>query len=382
MDMFKKTLMAIIVGTTIFSSVTVASAAASLPEVRKPSLAIDLIVDGKRVTLPDTEPYIDDAGNTMVPIRFVSEKLGADVKWDNGKQIVTIIHKDNTIVMPVGSKNVTVNGNTTTLDAMAIKKEGRVVVPLRFVSETLNADVKWDGKVSYINITSPEYQSKIDTGTVTLDEWGRELRAKQNSKEWILMSDTPDNVYSIKKHKITHTTTEQFAKDYNPQFYKDELERIVKNVKDYYKLALNIDYRTINTNNYFNTLFNLLGHNGYLNPENSRKYVSFVKSNKLVMEGYAYPDPTTIYSYHGTQFIRTKFKFRILNAMDYSQFSRDSYNPSDMSESPNWVKKGQWYETYSDVALFSNSQDVKATLKIGNTENMFVKGAYLHKELR
>ncbi|MEQ7052169.1 copper amine oxidase N-terminal domain-containing protein [Paenibacillaceae sp. P-4] len=118
--MFKKILMAIIVGTTVLSSVTMASAATSLPEVRKPSLAIDLIVDGKKVTLPDTEPYIDGAGNTMVPIRFISEKLGADVKWDNGKQIVTIIHKGNTIVMPVGSKTVTVNGNTTTLDAMAI----------------------------------------------------------------------------------------------------------------------------------------------------------------------------------------------------------------------------------------------------------------------
>ncbi|MDR0268313.1 copper amine oxidase N-terminal domain-containing protein [Paenibacillus sp.] len=102
--MFKKTLMAIIVGTTVLSSVTVASAASSVPAVQKPALAIDLIVNGKKVTLPDTEPFIDCAGNTMVPIRFISEKLGADVKWDNAKQIVTIIHKDNTIVMPVDSE--------------------------------------------------------------------------------------------------------------------------------------------------------------------------------------------------------------------------------------------------------------------------------------
>ncbi|MEQ7052171.1 copper amine oxidase N-terminal domain-containing protein [Paenibacillaceae sp. P-4] len=380
--MFKKTLMAIIVGTTVFSSVTMASAATSLPEVRKPSLAIDLIVDGKRVTLPDTEPYIDSAGNTMVPIRFISEKLGADVKWDNAKQIVTIIHKGNTIVMPVGSKKVNVNGSEITLDTMAIKKEGRVVVPLRFVSETLNAEVKWDGAWSAVNIVSPEYQIKIDNGAVTLDRWGRELRANQNSDEWILMSDTPDNVYKIGKYKIYHMTSTSPATEFGDRFTKEELDRIVKNVKEYYKLALNVDYRTFNYSIYFNNLFKLLGHNGYINPAGSQKYTSFVKENKLIVEGYAFPDPTTIYDYYGTSFIRTKFKFRVLNATDPSQFSRDSFDPSEVSESPKWVKVGQWYETYSDVSLFTNSQDYRATLKTGNTENMFRKGYYLHKELK
>ncbi|GGG20072.1 copper amine oxidase N-terminal domain-containing protein [Paenibacillus aceti] len=379
--MFKKTLMAIIVGTTVFTSVGVASAA-TLPPVQKPSLAIDLIVDGKRVTLPDTEPFIDNAGNTMVPIRFVSEKLGADVKWDNGKQIVTIIHKDNTIVMPVGSKNVTVNGNTTTLDAMAIKKEGRVVVPLRFVSETLNAEVKWDGAWSAVNIVSPEYQSKIDNGAVTLDRWGRELRANQNSDEWILMSDTPDNVYKIGKYKIYHMKSSINAPELQKDFIKEDLDRIVKNVKEYYKLALNIDYRSFNFSTYYNTSFKLTGHNGYVDPTSYQKLANFVKKNKVIVEGYAFPDPDTIYYYHGTEFIRTKFKFRVLNSNDLSQFNMDSFNPTEASESPKWIKKGQWYETYSDVSLFSNSQDRNGTLKVGSGENMFRKGYYVYKGLK
>ncbi|TQR44229.1 copper amine oxidase N-terminal domain-containing protein [Paenibacillus popilliae] len=305
--MFKKILMAIIVGTTVFSSVTVASAEPSLPEVRKPSLAIDLIVDGKRVTLPDTEPYIDGAGNTMVPIRFVSEKLGADVKWDNAKQIVTITHKGNTIVMPVGS-------------------------------------------------------------TVTLDRWGRELRPNQSSKEWNLMSDTPNNVYSIKKYMIYHMDGEIVAKDYSKRFTKEDLDRIAKNVKEYYKLALNIDYRTMNPTSYFNKSFD--------------QFVKYMQNNKVIVEGYAFPDTSAIYSYHGTQFIRTKFKFRVLSANDYTQFNADSYKPGNKSDKVTWVKKGQWYETYSDVSLFTNSQDIQGTLKIGSTGNMFTKGAYLYKELK
>ncbi|WP_268624630.1 copper amine oxidase N-terminal domain-containing protein [Paenibacillus alvei] len=380
--MFKKTLMAIIVGTTILSSVTVASATPSLPPVQKPSLAIDLIVDGKKVTLPDTEPYIDGAGNTMVPIRFISEKLGADVKWDNGKQIVTITHNGNTIVMPVGSKNVTVNGNTTTLDAMAIKKEGRVVVPLRFVSETLESSVTYDSGYGGINITSSSYQEKVDSGAVTLDRWGRELRPNQSSKEWNLMSDTPNNVYSIKKYMIYHMDGEIVAKDYSKRFTKEDLDRIAKNVKEYYKLALNIDYRTINPTSYFNKSFDLLGHNGYMDREPFDQFVKYMQNNKVIVEGYAFPDTSAIYSYHGTQFIRTKFKFRVLSANDYTQFNADSYKPGNKSDKVTWVKKGQWYETYSDVSLFTNSQDIYGTLKTGTTGNMFVKGAYLHKELK
>ncbi|OBY76365.1 hypothetical protein BBG47_27550 [Paenibacillus sp. KS1] len=250
------------------------------------------------------------------------------------------------------------------------------------MSETLNAAVKWDGKVSYINITSPEYQAKVDAGTVTLDVWGRELRAKQNSKEWTLMSDTPDNVYTIKKYMITHADGEYKAKDYINKFTKEELDRIVKNVKDYYKLALNIDYRTINPTAYFNKSFDLLGHNGYMNPLPFNDFVNFMKKNKVVVEGYAFPDTSTIYYYHGTQFIRTKFKFRVLSATDTTQFNADSYKPGEKSEKVTWVKKGQWYETYSDVALFTNSQDIYGTLKTGTTDNMFTKGAYLYKELK
>jgi hypothetical protein len=65
-----------------------------------------------------------------------------------------------------------------------------------------------------------------------------------------------------------------------------------------------------------------------------------------------------------------------------TQFNADSYNPGDRTDKVTWVKKGQWYETYSDVSLFSNSQDIQGTLKIGSTDSMFMKGAYLHKELK
>lgn len=382
--MFKKTLLAVMVSATVLSSVGVVSAATTLPAIQKPALGIDLVVDGLKVTLPDTEPFVDTAGNTMVPIRFVSEKLGAEVKWDNAKQIVTISFKGKTIVMPVGSKTVTVDGQAVTLTTSATKKEGRVMVPLRFVSEALNAEVKWDGSSYAINIVSPEYQTKIDAGTVTLDKYGRELRANQTSDEWVLLSDTPDSVYNIKKRVVMHMTSSRSNKEefYNESWDKGNLDRIARNIKEYYQLALNVDYRTVNWDSYYQKVYDLMGHNSYVDPTGTTNFVAFAKKNKVVVEGYAFPDMSAIYLNQGTEFVRTKFKFRVLNAVDYSQFSMDSFDPTSKSESPKWVKKGQWYETYADVSLFTNSQLFYETLKVGTAENMFLKGLYLHKELK
>lgn len=381
--MLKKILLTISASMIAMSSANIVGAT-TLPPVQKPSLAIDLIVDGKKVTLPDTEPFIDNAGNTMVPIRFVSEKLGAEVLWNNATQVVTISHKGKTIVMPVGSKNVTVDGQAVTLATSAIKKEGRVMVPLRFVSEALQADVSWNGTAYYINITSPEYQAKVDAGSVTLDKYGRELRAVQNSDKWILMSDTPDTVYNIKWRDVisSYGNGKITSKEYSEEFTKTESDTLAKRVKEYYKLALNSDYRTINFNNYFKDYTNNTANYGYVNPSMSKSYVNFVKSNKLITEGYAFPDTSTIYHNKGKAYIRTKFKFRVVSAADYSQFSMDSWNPSKESESPKWVKKGVWYETYSDIVLGTNHQDIEGTLRVANTENMFLKGLYVHKELK
>jgi N-acetylmuramoyl-L-alanine amidase len=105
---------------------------------------LEVQVNNHKVDFPDQKPFIDPASQrTYVPLRFVSEALGADVDWDGAKK-VTMVKKDGRVIrMPIGTNVAQVNGVDTSLDAPAMLVGGRTMVPLRFVSEVLDASVDW-----------------------------------------------------------------------------------------------------------------------------------------------------------------------------------------------------------------------------------------------
>lgn len=102
-----------------------------------------LIEYNGKIVKSDVAPYIQNE-RTMVPIRFISETLGYEVKWDNDKREVEVLGKDTDIKLYIDSKNAKVNDKDVKLDAPASIKKDRTFVPLRFVAENLKAEVKWD----------------------------------------------------------------------------------------------------------------------------------------------------------------------------------------------------------------------------------------------
>ena len=113
-------------------------------------------IDGKSTTL-DQAPVIVN-GRTLVPIRFISEAFGASVDWNNSTREATIKLLNNTIVLKVDSATATVNGYNVYLDAPAtiIKQTGRTVVPIRFISDSLGADVAWNSTNKSVTIKFSE----------------------------------------------------------------------------------------------------------------------------------------------------------------------------------------------------------------------------------
>jgi hypothetical protein len=111
-------------------------------------------VDGMPYTL-DARPYINaEAGRTLVPVRFISEALNAEVAWDPITRQVTIKDEGKDIALTIGSREVKVNGMSQTIDcAPVISPSGRTFVPLRFIIETLEAEVKYDPSNGQILIT-------------------------------------------------------------------------------------------------------------------------------------------------------------------------------------------------------------------------------------
>lgn len=112
----------------------------------------EIIVNGVTQSL-DVSPFIK-SNNTLVPVRFVSESLDAEVLWDGDDNKVTINKENDSIILTLGSNIASVNGNSVKLDLPPQLSNGRTMVPLRFVSENLKATVKWNDADQSITITS------------------------------------------------------------------------------------------------------------------------------------------------------------------------------------------------------------------------------------
>ena len=97
--------------------------------------SITVIIDGQLQSF-DTEPEIIE-GTTFVPMRGLFETLGADVKW-NGARQEAIAQKDGQeIVLKINSKTVFHGSQADTLLQAPYIKNGRTMMPLRYISEAL-----------------------------------------------------------------------------------------------------------------------------------------------------------------------------------------------------------------------------------------------------
>ncbi|WP_284645382.1 copper amine oxidase N-terminal domain-containing protein [Paenibacillus silviterrae] len=115
---------------------------------------INMLMDDSSFSAASTKPY-NDQGTVMVPLRFVSEQLDADVSWNDAAKQVTITDPltGKVIVLTIDSTEATVNGSSRTLEKAAILVEGSTFVPVRFVSENLDAKVEWDQNMNMVKIT-------------------------------------------------------------------------------------------------------------------------------------------------------------------------------------------------------------------------------------
>lgn len=100
----------------------------------------DFVVNNNVVSVEDAAPYIAN-DRTYVPFRALGEALGAEVVWDNDARTVTYTLGSTEVVMTIGEKTYTVNGDERTMDVAPEITNDRTYVPVRFVGEALGFKV-------------------------------------------------------------------------------------------------------------------------------------------------------------------------------------------------------------------------------------------------
>lgn len=91
-------------------------------------------------------------GSTYVPMRFIGERLGAQILWEANLKKVTYILGSVTVELIIGSTEAIVNGKKTKMPGAAVVVNGKTLVPVRFVAEALGAKVSFDAATGVITI--------------------------------------------------------------------------------------------------------------------------------------------------------------------------------------------------------------------------------------
>lgn len=139
--------------------------------------AIECFYNGKVIDFAANgagSPFVKDS-RTLVPLRALTEEFGAEVQYSDSEEKATIKLNDTEVVVGVNDKLAVVDGKAVELDVAAALVDNRIFVPLRFVSESFEKDVKWvndteKAGIIYINDVVKTVINYAYSATVTASE--------------------------------------------------------------------------------------------------------------------------------------------------------------------------------------------------------------------
>lgn len=190
------------------------------------------VLVNNRTLKTEFSPYIKQ-GRTFVPIREITENLGADVKWNNRDKSIKISLNGDVIDMKINSPNVRVNGKKISLDnaqapQLAIysspRKETKTMVPLRFISETFGYDVDWN---------NDKVRAEISTNkTKSIVEDDKKENSNKNNKNTNNNKSNNKNTKKVASKTKTSDSKSIFDSNYfQSNVEKSETNKITKEIK-------------------------------------------------------------------------------------------------------------------------------------------------------
>ena len=283
------------------------------------STDITVNVNGQVVDFVDQKPMIDaQTSRTIVPIRFIAQELGATVAWDNDTRTAKIKFNELEIHMPIDNKDVMVNGICKTLDQEAIILGSRTYVPVRFISEELGATVTWDNDTKTVIISTDSMIDEpvasispapvVDSEIYFMDN-GRELKTTDLPRDAYqfpyILKEIPNSVYNdILVDDVDEKYHDEFPINFQETASTKHIEKNLQEWVDqsyaYNMHKMNVDYRTI-SDKWAYELVEITGNERDL--EEALKYVNHVIENQVIISGTCKVEPSMTYYSTGVNIV-------------------------------------------------------------------------------
>lgn len=186
------------------SSLKVAFLGVALAAAALASAQITVQVDGTQLNFPNAQPkYIN--GRVLVPMRGIFEKLGANVNWDRSTRMVTANRGSSNVELRIGDRNAMVNGQNVTLDVPPMMLDGTTLVPIRFVSESLGAKVGWLEARQLVTINTGATGTVNETVVTTPPRRLRRIAIRQNEVIPVTLDQTLSSTDNSRGDTFTAT---------------------------------------------------------------------------------------------------------------------------------------------------------------------------------
>ena len=111
---------------------------------------------------------------TMVPMKYAAEAFGAKVQWDKDTRTAVITHGEKVIKLPIDANIIYVGEEKIEMDTKAVVVEGRTMLPLAYIAQSLGLVTSWDGETKTVKITESmevikqkEIDKKLESITYT-----------------------------------------------------------------------------------------------------------------------------------------------------------------------------------------------------------------------
>ncbi len=114
---------------------------------------INVSLDTKNIVFKNAIPVIIN-GRTLVPLRDIFESMDCKVSWEGETRTVTAVKDENVIVLSIDNKLAKINDDIIELDVAPTIINSSTMVPVRFIAESLGAKVDWDASSKTVIITS------------------------------------------------------------------------------------------------------------------------------------------------------------------------------------------------------------------------------------
>lgn len=140
-------------------------------------------VNGKMTSVGDVSPTVIN-DRTLVPVRFLTESFDGSVDWNGDTKTATLTCGGNTIDVPIGENKIVINGKEKALDVGACVISDRTMLPVRAISEALGKEVGYDsGIISLQDSDVEKYDSSSPYSKLTMDAIRKALSFEKSGKK-------------------------------------------------------------------------------------------------------------------------------------------------------------------------------------------------------